>query len=509
MSCRGRYLCAAAGSVAVTLIGLAVAAQGPIACFSPDNGPCVAPEPFGLFLPPGSEQVVLITNFGLLSAPVAGGAMDLVCDDQFGRASWQRIRFDPAGRTFAASESGLYSSSDGCAWAVAAGDMAGQPVRDVTFAARTPGRAWALAGSPPALYGSSDGGRSFQLIKTFDPGMTFARVIAAPGGEAPLYLTGHGEAAVSLVATSLDGGQTWATRDIAGGITPEPSNPLELLAVAPDDPRVMFFSVTDPFGDQIWRTADGGATVARVLTFGNAEVLSGFTFGATGQNVYVAARDLFAGPDDPPARLHVSRDGGASWGAPIVSPAGGATYRCLGFRAGKLYACGGGEPFGEPFLLGVSADEGASWAPVGQLSQLIGGRSCVRAQCTATEEWLCVSFGACAPDVRVADAGVADARGDACGGPNCEQTGASTGGWCSVEPAARGGPSSSALAALALVLFRLARRRRWRALYITFTSPVPKTPRLPGAHPEVPWSVVPLPPRPSCSPSSRPAVPDR
>ena len=178
-------------------------------------------------------------------------------------------------------------------------------------------------------------------------------------------------------------------------------------------------------------------------------MLSGFTFGATGKDVYVAARDLFAGPNDPPARLHVSRDGGASWAAPIVSPPMGATYRCLGFRAGKLYACGGGEPFAEPFLLGVSGDEGASWAPVGQLSHFVGGRSCVRAQCQATEEWLCESFGACAPDLRggdaggrqddagvaAADAGPRDATGDACGGPTCGDRGGSSGGWCSVEPA--------------------------------------------------------------------------
>ena len=375
------------------------AAQGTLACFGPNQGPCAAPEPFGLFLPPASEQVVLITNFGLLSSTVPGGSIDLVCDEHYGRASWQRIRFDPAGRIFGASDSGLYLSDDGCSWATAGGDLAGQPVWDVAFDPRTSGRAWALGSSPPILFGSSDGGRSFQMHKTFGEGMTFTRVVVAPAGDGRLYVTGQGDGAVSLVSVSLDGGLTWTTRDITQGITPQPRNPLELVAIAPDDPRVLFFSVADPFGDQIWKTADGGSTVARVLTLGNAEVLSGFTFGASAATVYVAARDLFAGPTDSPARLHVSRDGGTTWAPPIASPPGGANYRCLGFRGGRLHACGGGEAFEEPFLLGVSADDGATWAPVGRLAHFIGGKTCVRAQCTATEEWLCDSFGACPPDV--------------------------------------------------------------------------------------------------------------
>ena len=99
-----------------------------------------------------------------------------------------------------------------------------------------------------------------------------------------------------------------------------------------------------------------------------------------------------------PGHLHVSRDSGASWEAPLPSPLTGPRYRCLSHSAGKLYACGAGETLGDAFLVGVSSDDGRTWQPHTRLRDVAGARSCVKSRCLATEVWLCQLFGQCAPD---------------------------------------------------------------------------------------------------------------
>ena len=69
-------------------------------------------------------------------------------------------------------------------------------------------------------------------------------------------------------------------------------------------------------------------------------------------------REVLFGAAGAPARLLVSRDGGDSWEPPIPSPRNGPRFRCLAVRGDRLYACAGGLPNGDDFLLGYSTDGG-------------------------------------------------------------------------------------------------------------------------------------------------------
>ena len=106
-----------------------------------------------------------------------------------------------------------------------------------------------------------------------------------------------------------------------------------------------------------------GRNWQRVLALPVSEQLGGFALGP-GATIHVGLREVLFGAAGAPARLLVSRDGGDGWEPPILSPRNGPRFRCLTARRDRLYACAGGEPNGDDFLLGVSTDGGHRWTPV-------------------------------------------------------------------------------------------------------------------------------------------------
>ena len=75
----------------------------------------------------------------------------------------------------------------------------------------------------------------------------------------------------------------------------------------------------------------------------------------------------------------------------------GPRYTCLVASGDTLYACAPGELVGDAFMVGVSRDQGRTWSPTVRLADLGSARSCVKAQCLRTEQWLCESYQQCAP----------------------------------------------------------------------------------------------------------------
>ena len=102
-------------------------------------------------------------------------------------------------------------------------------------------------------------------------------------------------------------------------------------------------------------------------------------------------------------------------------------------------------------MLGVSEDEGRSWAPVVRLADVHGPRACVRDRCLRTELWLCESYGQCAASDGGADGG-GDAGVDAAlDGPAEMPPGPAGGGGdcgCDVGAVRRSPPGVSALVLL-------------------------------------------------------------
>jgi hypothetical protein len=254
---------------------------------------------------------IAVTNFGILMPGDRLSSWQVICDDNYGLAAPTQVRLHPDGRVFAASNEGLYFSADGCAWSRAMGDIAGRIIFDVAFDRQNPSQVFALGEIPRQLWRSTDGGQSFtQLLSFEDRTLTFHRMLVAPSDGKRIYLVGRGRLAATPFARSLDGGLTFEIGDVAADSTPPPMSWLELVAVAPDDPSILYFSVINATdGDEIWRSSDGGKTAAMILRMPD-DAFSGLTFGATAQTIYVAGLDPFPLMDKPPARLYVSRDGG-------------------------------------------------------------------------------------------------------------------------------------------------------------------------------------------------------
>jgi hypothetical protein len=408
----------------------------------------------------------VLSNFGLLVSGERPQSWQLVCDDVYGKPVPELVWADRRGRFFAAPSSGLRRSADGCTWADAGGAIGGLAVVDVAFERDAPESVWALAGPERdrVLARSGDGGASFQIAHRFGDGHPYAQLRIAPSDSRRIYASG-GTGGSSWLAASVDGGATWTVNDLAGGMVPPPPSAFVLQAVSPEDPQVLFFSLVDAYGDEIWRSEDGGRSLQRVLKGGSRDWMTALAFGATGQTVYAAAAVVPVIDDDPRGRLYISRDGGRNWGAAVPAGADGPAYRCLQFSEGKLYACTNEDLLGQSFLVGVSPDEGRSWSPLLRVRDLGGVKSCVRSTCVASEAWLCDQFGRC-PGTEVdagtggagaSDAGAGDGKvidaGDGCAGGRCEGSG---GCGCTVV-ASRGGPLG-----VFLVVGVLAWRRRFR-----------------------------------------------
>ena len=384
--------------VALAPLPSTAAPGGRISCASPVAGPCETPETFTYLPQESGLGNVLVTNFGILvpGGTPGGNAWDLVCDDTFGLTPPGRIRRSTKGELFAASNEGLYFSSDGCTFAQAGGDLAGQIVFDVAFDQQDPNKVWALGNIPRVIYRSDDGGRTFTTVRAFANTFTFHRVVVAPSDGQRIYVLGRAIGTATPMAISTDGGATFTTGDLALAATEMPHDAFDFVDISPTDPLTLFFVVLNPAGDQLWRTSDGGQSISRVLAMVDEEIFAGFTFGATPDAVYATGTNLFPVGGVAPSHLYRSTDGGTTW----TNKVGAKTdpdFRCLAFANGKLYACGAGDPAQDNVMLAVSDNGGETWTPQVQITNLTGAKTCVRDQCTATELWLCESYQQCAP----------------------------------------------------------------------------------------------------------------
>ena len=365
------------------------------------KGPCDFPDTRDVLLRPGSSDLVVMANFGLLypdGRVVAAGAWNFVCEENFGGKLAENFQFHPDGRIFAPSLAGLFYSADGCTWSRGGGAL-DQTVWDMAIDPTDPNRVWALAGDVRALFLSTDGGRTFARKHDFLDGHRFLRVIIAASDPKVMYLSGYRTRVPLILAVSKDGGATWTVNDAASTGIAGPGQTVNVVGVAPDDPSTLYASVLNQDGDEIWRLGGNGTMPTKVLALAGGAEIRNFTFGATARDMYIAARDPLETVGKPPAALHFSHDGGATWTVRPVGE-GGPRFRCLRYREGKLYACGGDMISGDQFMVGVSSDEGMTWEPLVKLSDIKGVTACVAAPCATTAAWMCDRYSVCANVVR-------------------------------------------------------------------------------------------------------------
>jgi len=323
------------------------------------------PDELQLFLPAGTDRIVVSTNFGLLRS-VAGGPFDFICEAAIGATGNVGLYQASAdGTILAEAGQGLYRSSDwGCGWSAATGSVAGLYVYDAALDPTPSPNALAIGltsdGGVTALYPSADEGASFTsptlVIAGSLAGVEFSAV--TPG---TVFAVGNATAAdggtdVPFVSASADHGQSWPVRydhpELAGRI-------LRLAQVDPVAVDTLYLRVSYPTYDELWVSRDGGRTLQKL--FAATEALSAFLAAADGT--------LYAG----------TRNGGL-YSAPASAPGGFALVngsvhpRCLGERGGTLYACG--DDFKDGFALGSSGDRGRTFADVVRFDQIAGLASC-------------------------------------------------------------------------------------------------------------------------------------
>jgi hypothetical protein len=377
--------------VVMALMAMATPARAqPLQCRSL-RGPCTFLDTLDVLLGPGEAPPVLVANFGLVAADGSGG-LRFACEPGLGALA-ARARIAPGGEIFVGGDGGLLRYQPACGSRVAGGALVGQAVLDAAFDPQRPARIWALGLAPRAVYISTDGGARFGRGWEFAGGEGVLRLRPAPSRPDTLY--GAGDAprgAGLLIARSDDGGATFAR--VSG--TPPPGLPLDLLGVDPADPEVLLVALrSDDGADGVWRSSDGGRSWTRSLTLPAGEVLGGFTFTGRRGEVLVAGRAQLYDPALAPAHLFASDDGGVTFGPGLASGASGPRYRCLGYRGGQLYACGGGAVNDDAFLLGSSSDGGKSWTSLMTTQGLRGPEPCLGAACAATGAWLCDTYGLC------------------------------------------------------------------------------------------------------------------
>lgn len=391
---------------------------------------CFSASAADVMLNPNDDRFALLLNFGVAWPNLVPNSFDLVCEEAYGGQTPERALMLNDGTLFIPTLTGLRRGlvGDGCSFTSADGIPPDSVVHQVVSIGKDSRSLLALATNTNrqrVLYRSDDGGANFVSIYVFATGVVLWQVLVAPLDPQVVYVAGTGANGPFALGRSDDGGITFQILDPLPALQ-DAFTGAALIAVSPEASNTIYFarsSVTGP--EEIWRSLDGGASLNRLLVLEEGEIVSGFTFGQTSQNIFVAGRRLLETKGVPPAHLFVSTDGGDTWMPGQPSSVQGPRFQCLRYRRGELWACGGDPARGDTFLLGRSADEGKTWQAVTSVPSFLGVKSCAAPLCPATSKWLCDSYGLCnSPDGGVpgtsTDAGTETPAGQSTQGCGCQ-----------------------------------------------------------------------------------------
>ena len=402
------------------------------------------PDSLSIFVPADRpSEIVLATNFGLITTTDAGVTWTWVCEhgDGYLGAMYQRAA-PPSQRLFAVAPAGLVFSDDAaCSWSVAT-DLQQTTVTDAFADPVDRRRVLALAAfvdpdgqAKSGLFISTDAGTTFGApAYVSPPDTTLISVEVSASNPDRMYLTSLTSVSPSRIhlLRSDDAGATWTDFDItamtAGRLA-------RIAAVDPVDPQKIYLRLTGT-DDAIAVSIDGGATISVPLVLGIG--LTAFLRRPNGQ-ILVSALDVVGGT------LHRSTDGGESF----VRMPGTLSIRAMAERAGKIYAAA--DNFADGFALGISSDDGLTFQPLMKFDQVGGAQSCgnLASACAATCDML-VRLGVFRPSTCPAAPGLGD------GSAGSVRPLAEHGCGCGISAA-----SSPALeVAMLLLAIQLGRRRR-------------------------------------------------
>lgn len=334
------------------------------------------PDPLQVLLPPARpEQIILVTNFGLIFSEDAGRSWQFSCEQSLSAyAGPYLLGAPPSSRIYAiASGSGLiYSDDDSCSWQAARGSLTN--VLPYAFALDpSDSKHVYVIGVPrddlhgrESIYASDDGGLTFgEPIFTAPERSALLTVLVAPNQPRTLYATlfSAPENHPSLLRSD-DRGEHWEV--VANLVDSLGANPFELLAIDADDPRKLFARVLGASAEALAISDDGGMSFVQ-----RAEIpgkLKAFLKLASGTM-------LVGGTAGTVAVAFRSSDGGLSFEAWPEAP----HVHALAERNGKLYIAA--DNFLDGYAIAESDDEGLSIEPLTGFKGVSGVKSCVIPVC--------------------------------------------------------------------------------------------------------------------------------
>jgi MYXO-CTERM domain-containing protein len=401
--------------------------------------------------PDDPASLLLRTTFGMLFTRDAGATWDWLCEDAIPVSGQQ----DPAvallagGVVLSGEIEGLAESPDhGCSWSFVSGTAKTLAV-DV---ARSPDGATAIAATNKYV-GTSDAGvllYDSRVLQTVDAGKTWQ---ALPGAIDPtlvldtielaasdpkrIYVTGQAFGAPEFaMLVSRDTGQSYQayavpfapgeTGAYIAGVDPNDADRVYVRTLGTSDAGIQQFS-------RLLVSKDGGQTFTEAWT---GDKLLGFALSKDGSRVYVgtALAGLLA----------------ANASDLVFSRRSPLQVYCLGTSGDVLYVCAS-EPnaltvTGNPFIVGSTTDEGATFAPLLRLETVHAPLDCAAGSSAS----ICATEWPALVQQLGIDAG-AEPAPDAGGGGGC--------GCESSEPT----PGGALVAGALVALFFTLRNRLFRA----------------------------------------------
>ncbi len=340
------------------------------------------PESFQLLLPddrPG--EVILATNFGLISSADSGATWTWTCErvPETDQGYLYAVGLPPADRLFAISPgAGLaLSSDDSCTWSRAGGSLTPITASDVfpdrskdsttVYAVAAP----ASGAEPSSIYASTDDGATFGAPLFTAPKNGLVQGVESARSDpktiyVAMYLNVVGDGGTMIrpqIARSTDGGATWMTFDVTASLG---MNFFYIVAVDPTDPLTLTARVIEPGFNSLAISHDGGQTFTKALSFANGTL--------TAYARLPSGTILVGGYVLATAKGFRSTDGGKTfvdWPVPHI--------RALAARDGKLYVAA--KNYSDGWAVGVSTDEGVTIQPLMKYDDVKSIRACAFAVC--------------------------------------------------------------------------------------------------------------------------------
>jgi MYXO-CTERM domain-containing protein len=393
------------------------------------------------------NRIMLVTNFGLVLSEDGGQSWQWSCerdDNAFGML--YQLGPAPRRRLFTSAFKGLAFSDDGsCGWQIAGGLLSTRAVTDFFPDPIDANRvlAIAIANATYGVYGSSDGGSTFDTTVYVASGDAITGVEIARSDPDIIYLAMNTSADTRpKLARSSNGGATFVATDLMKDLG---TGIIRIIAVDPVDPNLVWLRWMAVEAQAIAVTRDGGATASKPLPL-TAGYFTSFVQLPSGTLLVSAV--INAGTTTV---LYRSHDGGRNFEPLPNQP----NIRALSHRNGLVYAAT--ENFADGYALGVSSDEGSTWRGVMAYDQIEAILPCLRSdpQCQAS----CLALAGAGPmspgmiwEEKVCAAnpsGSGGAGGGGAGGGDAGAAGAGPGGAGGGAGAGSGGAGRGGMGATA------------------------------------------------------------